>query len=217
MKTKLMMMAMAAGMGMSALGGVYTSGTLSAPIPDNDPNGYVNTISVSGLEGLTSLSVQLNVSGGYNGDLYAYLTYNGNTVVLLNRVGTGGGNVFGYNNPGFNITLSDSGSFDVHNYQANGGQTSGALTGTWAPDSSGGVTFGNTYYDGVNGNGVNVGNGNGTWALFFADLSPGGQSTLDSWSITAVPEPVTMALGVFGCMALALGVGRYYAGRQKAA
>ncbi len=40
----------------------------------------------------------------------------------------------------------------------------------------------------------------GTWTLFFADVSSGGNATLDSWSlgITAVPEPVNVALGIFG-------------------
>ena len=49
---------------------------------------------------------------------------------------------------------------------------------------------------------------NGTWTIFFADMSSGDQSTFGSWSleITAVPEPVTIALGiffgVFGCFGL---------------
>ena len=47
---------------------------------------------------------------------------------------------------------------------------------------------------------------NGSWTLFFADLSAGDQTTLTSWSleITAVPEPVPAALGLFGGL-LALG------------
>jgi hypothetical protein len=38
--------------------------------------------------------------------------------------------------------------------------------------------------------------GDGTWALFVADLSGGGQSTLVSWGLTVVtvPEPQTWAL-----------------------
>jgi len=40
---------------------------------------------------------------------------------------------------------------------------------------------------------------NNTWTLFFADTSPGGQTTLEGWSldITAVPEPVSKALIIF--------------------
>ena len=44
---------------------------------------------------------------------------------------------------------------------------------------------------------------NNTWTLFFADTSAGGTTTLKGWSldvtaVTAVPEPVNVALGVFG-------------------
>jgi len=45
-------------------------------------------------------------------------------------------------------------------------------------------------------------NPNGTWTLFFADLSGGDASTLVSWGldIAAVPEPTTWALVGFGLM-----------------
>jgi hypothetical protein len=42
---------------------------------------------------------------------------------------------------------------------------------------------------------------NGAWTLFFADLSGGGSPTrIQTWEleITAVPEPVNVALGIFG-------------------
>ena len=42
-------------------------------------------------------------------------------------------------------------------------------------------------------------NPNDTWTLFFADTVNGDQTTLNGWSlgITAVPEPVNVALGIF--------------------
>lgn len=40
--------------------------------------------------------------------------------------------------------------------------------------------------------------GNGTWTLFFADTSAGHQSELVSWGLRVVPEPVNVALGLFG-------------------
>lgn len=46
---------------------------------------------------------------------------------------------------------------------------------------------------------------NGTWTLFFADTSPGGQTTVNGWNlaVTAVPEPARLALALFaGLMAL---------------
>ena len=47
---------------------------------------------------------------------------------------------------------------------------------------------------------------NGTWTLFLADLSAGAQSQLVSWEldITAVPEPVNVALGIFAGVFLAV-------------
>ncbi len=50
--------------------------------------------------------MNLNISGGYNGDLYAYLSYGGALVPLLNRVGVGSGDAFGYATAGMNVTLS---------------------------------------------------------------------------------------------------------------
>src|SRR6266853_1430008 len=87
-------------------------------IPDGNPTGWSDSRSVSGVSDfqITDVSVKLNISGGYNGDLYGYLSHNGVLVPLLNRVGvtaTGGGNSFGYSDAGFNVTLSDSGSFDI--------------------------------------------------------------------------------------------------------
>ena len=59
---------------------------------------------------------------------------------------------------------------------------------------------------------------NNTWALFFADTSPGGQSTLEGWSldITAVPEPVNLALGIFAVGVFGAGVVRFYCNKMKA-
>lgn len=51
-------------------------------------------------------------------------------------------------------------------------------------------------------------NPNDTWTLFFADTSPGGVTTLNSWNleINAVPEPVDIALPLFGVVVLAAGL-----------
>jgi len=45
-------------------------------------------------------------------------------------------------------------------------------------------------------------NPNDTWTLFFADSVPGDTTTLNGWSldITAVPEPINAALGLFGVL-----------------
>jgi hypothetical protein len=61
-------------------------------------------------------------------------------------------------------------------------------------------------------------NPNNTWTLFFADTSPGGVTTLDSWNlaIEAVPEPVTMALPIFGALVLTTGLVRRFISRRTA-
>src|SRR5437899_8177514 len=90
-------------------------------IPDGNPTGVRSTIDVSGITGQTlNLDVSLNLSGGYNGDLYVSLTGpTGIYSVLLNRVGVSGNDSFGYGNTGLNITLSDSlGAPNIHWYEA---------------------------------------------------------------------------------------------------
>ena len=47
---------------------------VGAVIPDNDPNGYQNSQILSSLPlPIAHVSVTLNISGGINGDLYAFL------------------------------------------------------------------------------------------------------------------------------------------------
>ena len=198
----------------------YNSGFAnSGVVPDANPTGWADSRTVSIYDSsITDISVKLNVSGGYNGDLYAYLSYNGVLVPLLNRVGvtaTSPSSSFGYSDTGFNITLSSIGT-DVHFYGANAHTLngSGQLTGAWQvdgraidPDSSPGDfdSASRTTFGGLNGL-----NPNGTWTLFFADMSAGAESTVVSWEldITAVPEPANLALGIFGGLFVLAGICR---------
>ena len=189
--------------------------------------GYVpvsSSMTVSGLSGVTSeVQVTLNITNGYNGTLYAYLTDpNGQISILLNDAGTGtnsalGYTAFGYNDAGFNIVLSD-GANNVHDYQLGGAYNlNGAnqLTGTWAPDGRnispqsdpGAFDTASTaadlsVFDYLNPNGI--------WTLTVADVGSGGgsgTSTFVSWGLTVVtvPEPQTLALMAGGVgMLLAL-------------
>src|SRR5206468_6205253 len=105
-------------------------------IPDGNPTGWSDTRSVSVSDHyITEVHVGLNISGGYNGDLYGYLSHNGVLVPLLNRVGVQSGDAFGYGDTGFNVTLSDSGTYDIHFYGNHSPSfSSGQLTGTWQAD-----------------------------------------------------------------------------------
>ncbi|PYI80004.1 MAG: hypothetical protein DME26_22460 [Verrucomicrobia bacterium] len=82
---------------------------VNTAIPDANPTGLSSTIDVSGVAGLIGdLNVYLDISGGWNGDLYAYLSFdNGGFAVLLNRVGKSGSNPTGYGDAGINAVLDD--------------------------------------------------------------------------------------------------------------
>jgi len=86
----------------------------------------------------------------------------------------------------------------------------GNLTGSPSYNFTSSLSDGVTHYEfdlsTFNGN-----NPNNTWTLFFADTDPGAENTLTSWSleITAVPEPVSFALGIFGVLVVAGTVGSW--------
>ena len=181
-----------------------TNLTLNAVIPDNNPNGFAGSFVVGGLSDVISnVTVTLNITGGFNGDLYAYLVGpNGGFAVLLNRTGKSSVNAFGYANPGFNITLSDTAANgNIHSYQNVFNPGAAQLTGTWAPDGrninpqSAGSVFDSAVVTATLSSFVGN-NANGTWGFFVADLSGGDQSTLVSLglNILTVPEPQTGAL-----------------------
>jgi subtilisin-like proprotein convertase family protein len=233
---KIVVLMAAWGFAGAAHGGVdYTfSSSSSQTIPDNDPSGvaYGINFTTAGLH-ISDVSVTFTTTGGRNGDLYAYLSHDtSGTLILLNRVGVANGTSgstlynYGYSWGGFNnITLSDSASGlgNIHNY---GGSTLSSLppdNGTYKADgqtasfspptgfSAGGgsATFANTF-----GGSDPYGN----WTLFFADLSGGSVSTLTGWSldITAVPEPVNVALGVFAGVLVAFALVRSRRVRNQA-
>jgi subtilisin-like proprotein convertase family protein len=172
-----------------------TSGNLGLAITDGNPVGVTSVGTVSGLAPvISSITVGLNITGGFNGNLYAYLVHDGTVVTLLNHIGTGtfGSMASGFGNGADNSFLLTTGAgSDLYGAAGNG--TAGqALTGTFQVAGLSGFT-GST--------------ANGQWTLFFADtLRGGGTSTLNSWTlnITAVPEPVTLALVTFVAMLLAL-------------
>src|ERR1017187_2849357 len=183
----------------------FSNTSVNSLIPDGNPNGLVSSTNLSALGTIvTSVTVQLDITGGFNGDLYAYLAGPaGGFAVLLNRTGLTAGNAFGYGDTGFNITLSDSSANNIHTYQLDSPSIngSGQLTDTWAPDGrnidpqSAGSVFDATPPTALLTSFIGT-DPNGTWTLFVADMSGGGQATLVSWGLTVVtvPEPQTWVL-----------------------
>jgi len=196
----------------------YTSGFGTTNIPDGNPAGWADSRSISGIPGaltdgttseITDVNVRVNLSGGYNGDLYGYIQLhdeNNVTVltVLLNRVGKGSGSepqfTYGYATAGMNVTLDDAAATSIHDVQ---NPTSG---GSYKPDGD--------LLSNLNGKSAN-----GTWTLFLADMSGGSVSSVASWGldINVVPEPVTWALAIFaGVVVMTQFIRRKYQGRTKA-
>jgi hypothetical protein len=144
---------------------------------------------------ITDLSVSLNISGGWNGDLYAYLSHGSGFAVLLNRVGRTSTDDFGYRTPGLAGTLVGRAAADVHNYESlsptyNG---NGQLTGTWGSDGRNidpalalDTTPRNNTLDGFKSQ-----DPNGEWTLYFFDASGGAVSTLKSWTVTVSTTSAT--------------------------
>ena len=171
-------------------------------IPDNNLSGWSDSRTVSTMPAgsLQAVAVDLTLTGGWNGDLYAYLVHSSGFTVLLDRIGAG---PFGDSHAGMNVTFVDDGTAfgttqgDINLY-AGGPNPSGL----WNPDNTAGSlgSFLST-------------TPNGTWSLFIADLSGGGVTTVANWGlqmdIVAVPEVETWVAA-----ALAGAFGAFWLNRQ---
>jgi subtilisin-like proprotein convertase family protein len=192
-------------------------------IPDNDPNGFlsVGTVNLSTIPAVQEVRVGLNISGSFNGDLYAYLQKgNEGFAVLLNRVGVGSTSPFGYGDAGFSVVLADNAANgDIHSYRTLTGPLESPLTGIWQPDgrtvspNSAPLIFEDAPRSAMLGSFIDA-DPSGQWSLFIRDASPGITSTLNSWSlqfvntVVPVPEPGTVALIGLGAVALVFGARR---------
>jgi len=192
---------------------------LNEVIPDNLPLGMFRSLTVNGYASQAPylVSVDITVQGtGYgaiNGNYYSYLRHTSpdgvesQLAVLLNRVGVRTGSPAGYFDNGMAVTLDDRGAGDIHNYrlQLSGDHNNpvvGMLTGTWQADGRNVDPYGvsdssprTTTLDSLG-----LGDPNGTWTLFVADLQLGGTGNLTRWQIrlTPTPEPSSTALLALG-------------------
>ena len=170
---------------------------VSTVIPDNDDAGFTDyrILSVPEITEIESVTVGLTFTGGWNGDLYAYLVHGSGFAVLLNRPGRDTGTPDGAASSGMTVTLDDLAAADIHTAIPMSG---GPATGSFQPDgrtadpldvvAADPRTALLASFDGLDAN--------GGWTLFVADQSPGNLATLESWSltITGIPEPSSLAL-----------------------
>lgn len=180
-------------------------------IPDGTMTGWADTRSVVGAPGgpITAMSVTLNLSGGWNGDLYAYLVHGNGFAVLLNRVGRDTDNAPGYGTAGMSVMLNDTAVLgNIHGVSAPAGiyQPDGrniSPVSSVAAFHSASPTAMLSSFDGVNPN--------GNWTLFIADVSGGDVSTVTSWGldIAAVPEPANLMEGAVAVLFLGRVIGLY--------
>lgn len=163
-------------------------------VADGNLSGWTDTrnLNITEYAGFTVTDVQvtLDISGGWNGDLYGYLVHDSGFVVLLDRVGSSTYSPYGYGNAGFtSVVLSDTVNLtgNIEDYGGAGGPSvaSSALAGGTYNSQDGTL---NTAFDGLSVN--------GNWTLFLADMSTGDISQVNGWSLSieAVPEPTTWAL-----------------------
>ncbi len=162
-------------------------------IPNGNPVGvtFTENITSSDLPAgsvISGLTVGLDISDGYNGGLVAYLVApNGTLVYLLNQPGVSGSNPFGYAGSGLNVTLADGSPNNIE-----------------STSETPGTAFSGTYSAAGSLSSVNGSPSDGDWTLFFANLSSGGANgelTSFTLDLTAVPEPVGLALGIFAGLA----------------
>ena len=191
----------------SRVGDTYTATwSGSAAIPDNNLSGVAfslnfNDSSVSQISGMT---VSFAITGGWNGDMYAYLSHGDGQVVLLNRIGRSLATPDGSGTSGFDLnTFALSSAPLLTDVHAAAGTTAAPLVGTYAPDgrkilpTADAPTFDGAARDATFTTLLGS-DPNGNWTLFFADVGPGNPFTLTEFRIVAeVPEPVTWGLLAF--------------------
>ena len=181
-------------------------------IPDGSLTGWSDTRAVSGIGNISDVSVTLNLSGGWNGDLYAYLVHSSGFSVLLNRVGVTANGSPGYGTAGMNVTLNDAAVLgNLHSVSApvSGGiyQPDGRNVNPLTPGSVLGSTTPTALLSSFNG----LNSAGGSWTLFIADVSGGDVSKVTSWGldIASVPEPASLIEGSIAVLFLGGAIGLY--------
>ena len=143
-------------------------------------------------------SISFTISGGWDGDYTIVLSHTDGTasqsVTLLSSL-LGGAAA----NSGFNVTISSTGSGSINGAGTAYNVSTAAITGTYGTSDSG-----------INFSSFSGASAGGDWLLYVTDNHSGDQGMLTGWSLSmdAVPEPINVALGVFGALALIISLAR---------
>ena len=175
------------------------------------------------------LSLLVGISFLTRASLYQFGTLNGgsaigtipdNNTIGLTESYTVSGLAASISDLTLTIVLQGGASTDLTGYLRlgnTGGSPSYDLTSLiqGTAEAPGGTTYSVSFANPGFQSAFNGQNPNDTWTLFFADTVPGDTTTLNGWSldITAVPEPVNVAMAVFGTIAAIVGGVRWY--RQR--
>ena len=185
----------------------------NAPIPDNSVVGVTDSHTIaSAIVSITNITVSLQITGGFNGDYYAYLAHSSGFSVLLNRMGRTSGNDLGNSGSGIDVTFDDLAlNGDIHL-----APNASPLTGMWQPDARN-VTPGSSLDTSPRSaflasfNGLDA---NGTWTLFVSDAGPVRTGTFANWTLNITGAPVPEA-GTVSLVLLGLGTLAFFRKRAR--
>ncbi|MCK5861664.1 MAG: proprotein convertase P-domain-containing protein, partial [Candidatus Hydrogenedentes bacterium] len=142
----------------------------SVPIPDNDPIGVSDTLSISDAGIIADMNVHLNIEHSFVGDLVVTLDHmdSGTTVVLIDRPGYTGGSGFGCGQDNYAaIVLDDEGAGGAIEDMCEDDLTSPP---NYTPNGF------LSAFDGLNKA--------SDWVLTVSDNAGGDTGTLNSWCVT---------------------------------
>lgn len=205
----------------SSIGAISTDGSAAL--------GFTGNFTHAGVQDqVVNLTLDLNISGGYNGDLYGYLLAPNGTYTIFRNTYVANGDAYG---AGMNIRLQDAdlgvatglattallspNSSTTLNGSIQDVALGGILNGIYTPLNTFGGTIGGPQFNPTGSQ------ANGIWTLYLTEIGAGDESapTLTGWSLNlaVVPEPVSLALGLFAAMLVALtGVKRFWVAKETA-
>jgi hypothetical protein len=187
MKVFILLSTLILGLCASSHGALYT-------FTDSTPDG-------SGGGSITDAPANVRISSGQSDDLQAYLNHDGMLVPLLARAQADKSCAFDSSSVGMNITLANGPNLHFSKEKQTTGEWSSEGPRTSSPSERSALT--RSSVGSMPQNEPNAG-------VTFADAAGSEQSPTAGWSleIVAVPEPVNVALGIFGGIVLAVNLCR---------